>query len=120
MPTLIALCVGPDIPVDRGTVMIGSNPECDVRLDSHRVSRRLCVVTMERGDIVIRDLSSTKGTLINGRRVAAGRLRPGDEIAIAHLRYHVRKAPTPLMAAAAGERPGRREDESDPVNSSAV
>jgi pSer/pThr/pTyr-binding forkhead associated (FHA) protein len=120
MTTLLALCVGPDIPVDRGLVMVGRHPECDIRLDSLRVSRRHCIITADGDALIVRDLGSTNGTWINGRRVAWGLLRPGDEIMIAHLRYHLGEAPTPLAVAAAGERPGRPEDESDAMNSSDV
>jgi hypothetical protein len=57
------------------------------------------------GEVLVRDLGSTNGTRINGRRVAAGRLRPGDELAIADLRYCVADPP--------GERPaGGRQDDS--------
>jgi pSer/pThr/pTyr-binding forkhead associated (FHA) protein len=92
MPTLLALCVGPDIPVDPGIVTVGRHPECDVRLGSLRVSRRHCVIAVVRGDVVIRDLGSTNGTWINGRRVDAGWIRPGDEVSIAHLRFRLEAA----------------------------
>jgi pSer/pThr/pTyr-binding forkhead associated (FHA) protein len=39
--------------------------------------------------VVVRDLGSTNGTWINGLRVAEGRLRPGDELAIAGVRYRL-------------------------------
>jgi pSer/pThr/pTyr-binding forkhead associated (FHA) protein len=108
MPTLFALCDGPDIPVDRGTVMVGRHPECDVQLQSRRVSRRHCVIALVRGDVVIRDLGSTNGTWINGRRVAAGWIRPGDEVAIAHVRYHLKEIPS--MRGAEAHAPSRTED----------
>jgi pSer/pThr/pTyr-binding forkhead associated (FHA) protein len=112
MPTLRAFCFGPDIPVDRGTVVIGRHPVCDVRLDSRRVSRRHCVITTERGDVVIRDLGSTNGTWINGRRVVSGRIRPGDEISIAHVRYYLQQ--TLSIGAAQTYRAGRPTDAACP------
>jgi predicted component of type VI protein secretion system len=110
MPTLLSVCVGPDIPVSRGTVMVGRHPECDVQLDSRRVSRRHCVIAMVRGDVVVRDLGSTNGTWINGRRVAAGWIRPGDEVSIAHVRYRLAEAPT--VGTAAAGMPAHRDDAS--------
>jgi predicted component of type VI protein secretion system len=90
MPThLAALQEGPDIPVGRFPVLVGRHPGCDTRLDSIRVSRHHCCLAEDDGEIVIRDLGSTNGIRINGQRVAAGRLRPGDELSIAHLRYRV-------------------------------
>jgi hypothetical protein len=39
--------------------------------------------------VVVRDLGSTNGIQINGMRVEAGSLRPGDELSIAHFRYRL-------------------------------
>jgi len=39
----------------------------------------------------VRDLGSTNGIRINGQRVQIGRLRPGDELSIAHIRYRLEK-----------------------------
>jgi pSer/pThr/pTyr-binding forkhead associated (FHA) protein len=113
MPTLLALSFGPDIVLDRRSVMVGRHPECDVLLNSLRVSRKHCIVTCKGDSVVVRDLGSTNGTWINGRRVAWGRLRTGDEIAIAHLRYHLGEAKASPATAAAGARPGRAENDSN-------
>jgi predicted component of type VI protein secretion system len=88
MPSrLVALDEGPDIPLDRALVVVGRHPQCDARLDSIRVSRRHCCMSEDNGEIVVRDLGSTNGIRINGQRVEAGRIRPGDELSIAHIRY---------------------------------
>ena len=93
MPTLRAVFDGPDIALDRAVVMVGRHPQCDARLDSLRVSRRHCILTEYGGEVVVRDLGSTNGIRINGQRVERGRLRPGDEISIAHFRYRLEGAP---------------------------
>jgi pSer/pThr/pTyr-binding forkhead associated (FHA) protein len=93
VPTLRAVIDGPDITLDRPIVMVGRNPQCDVRLDSLWVSRRHCILTEDGGEVVVRDLGSTNGIRINGQRVERGRLRPGDEISIAHIRYRLEAAP---------------------------
>jgi hypothetical protein len=41
----------------------------------------------------VRDLGSTHGIRIHGRRVGSGRLRAGDELAIAQRRYLVAVVP---------------------------
>lgn len=84
---LVALDEGADIPLDRTMVVVGRHPQCDARLDSLRVSRHHCCMTHDHGEIVVRDLGSTNGIRINGQRVEMGRLRPGDELSIAHIRY---------------------------------
>jgi hypothetical protein len=46
-------------------------------------------MTRENDQVVVRDLGSTNGIRINGMRVATGKLRPGDELSIAHVRYRL-------------------------------
>ena len=86
---LVALDEGCDIPLDRTMVVVGRHPQCDARLDSLRVSRHHCCMTLDDGDVVVRDLGSTNGVRINGQRVEVGRLRTGDELSIAHIRYRL-------------------------------
>jgi len=86
---LVALDEGPDIPLDRAMVVVGRHPQCDARLDSLRISRHHCCMTTDHGEVVVRDLGSTNGIRINGQRVEMGRLRPGDELSIAHIRYRL-------------------------------
>jgi pSer/pThr/pTyr-binding forkhead associated (FHA) protein len=84
---LVALNEGPEILIDKPMILVGRHPMCDTRLNSVRVSRRHCCMTLVSGELEVKDLGSTNGIQINGHRVVAGRLRPGDELAIAHLRY---------------------------------
>ena len=86
---LVALDDGPDINLDRAMVVVGRHPSCDTRLDSLRVSRHHCCMTQENGEVMVRDLGSTNGIRINGQRVEIGRIRPGDELSIAHIRYRL-------------------------------
>jgi pSer/pThr/pTyr-binding forkhead associated (FHA) protein len=80
---------GSDIPVGRTPVIVGRHPRCDARLDSIRVSRIHCCLAEDDVEVLVRDLGSANGIRINGRRVELGRLRLGDELSIAHLRYRV-------------------------------
>jgi predicted component of type VI protein secretion system len=89
MPTLRSVSGGPDIRVDHLMVMVGRHSQCDARLDSHWVSLRHCMLTEDGGDVVVRDLGSTNGTWVNGLRVERGRLKPGDEMSIANVRYRL-------------------------------
>ncbi len=88
---LVALDEGADIPLDRTMVVVGRHPQCDARLDSLRVSRHHCCMTLDNGEVVVRDLGSTNGIRINGQRVEIGRLKAGDELSIAHIRYRLDK-----------------------------
>src|SRR5262245_7248149 len=86
---LLAMDTGPDIPIAGAMIVIGRHPTCDTRLDSSYVSRVHCCLTPVEEDLLVRDLGSTHGIRINGHRVLAGRLRAGDELSIAHLRYQL-------------------------------
>jgi hypothetical protein len=86
---LVALDEGSDIAMDRSMVVVGRHPLCDVRLDSLRISRHHCCMTQDKDEVVVRDLGSTNGIRINGERVERGRLRTGDELSIAHIRYRL-------------------------------
>lgn len=107
---LVALDEGPDISVDRLNLVVGRHPQCDARLDSIRVSRRHCCLSEDKdsGEVVVRDLGSTNGIRINGQRVESGRLRQGDELSIAHIRFRLECEGNPQMTLA--DPVDRRED----------
>jgi predicted component of type VI protein secretion system len=86
---LVASGGRPDILVDRLPVMVGRHPQCDSRLASLRVSRWHCCLTEIDGALWVRDLGSTNGIWINGRRVISGRLQLGDVLAIAHVCFRL-------------------------------
>ena len=83
----------PPIRLNRVLVVVGRHPDCDARLVSPRVSRWHCCMTEVDGEVWVRDLGSTNGTWIDGLRVSSGRLRIGNVLAIAHLRYRVEDVP---------------------------
>jgi pSer/pThr/pTyr-binding forkhead associated (FHA) protein len=86
---LLSLADGPSILIDKPILLFGRHEECDVQLNSKKVSRRHCVLAQVNDYLVIRDLGSTNGVKINGERVAEGTLRPGDELQIGNFKYQV-------------------------------
>lgn len=63
--------------------VLGRSPGCDMPIPSTGASRRHAHVCWEQEGIVIRDLSSTNGTFVNGEKLAGARtLKPGDRIMI--------------------------------------
>jgi len=87
---LIALTDGPNILVDKPILLLGRHPECDIQIDSRKISRRHCCIAQVEDYLVVRDLGSTNGIRINNVRVQEGRLRPDDELTIGNSRYKVR------------------------------
>lgn len=110
---LIPASSGEPIKLDKPVLLIGRNPECDVVLtDSRKVSRNHCLIACVDDKLFIRDLGSTNGVWINGHRVEReGRIRSGDELSIADLKYAVRQVER--NGAAKSEKPARRQSVSD-------
>jgi pSer/pThr/pTyr-binding forkhead associated (FHA) protein len=86
---LLSLTDGPSILMDKPILLFGRHEECDVQLNSKKVSRRHCIVAQVNDYLVVRDLGSTNGVRINGERVAEGKLRPGDELQVGNFKYQV-------------------------------
>ena len=72
------------------TVLIGRGEDATLKLLDTSVSRRHATITRTDDGVMLTDLGSQNGTLINGERVVTRRLVTGDTIAIgaATLIYH--------------------------------
>lgn len=86
---LLSLTDGPSILIDKPILLFGRHQECDVQLNSRKISRRHCCLAQVNDYLVIRDLGSTNGVRINGERVVEGKLIIGDELTIGNFRYQV-------------------------------
>ncbi len=86
---LVPLQAGSAAPIviHRPILLVGRHPESDVRIDAPQISRRHCCLAVAYDRVLIRDLGSRHGVHVNGVRVEEAQLRPGDEVAIAHLIY---------------------------------
>jgi pSer/pThr/pTyr-binding forkhead associated (FHA) protein len=52
-----------------GEFVVGRGPECHVRPNSELISRQHCMLLVSGRVVRVRDLGSTNGTLVNGKRV---------------------------------------------------
>jgi predicted component of type VI protein secretion system len=95
---LVSLNDGPSILVDKPILLLGRHPECDIQIDSRKISRRHCCIAQVHDYLVVRDLDSTNGIRINGVRVVEGKLKPGDELTIGNHRYQVAWDDAPVRA----------------------
>ena len=86
---LVSLTDGPSIVIDKPILLIGRHAECDIQIDSRKISRRHCCIAQVADYLVVRDLGSTNGIRINGVRVVEGRLNENDELMIGGHRYRV-------------------------------
>ncbi len=67
---------------DSDEVIIGRDETCDIRIRDQTVSREHCTVEREGQDFVLRDLGSTGGTFLDGKRVERVRLRDGIAVTV--------------------------------------
>ena len=79
----------PAIALQRPVLLIGRHPECDVRIDLPKISRRHCCLALAYDRVLIRDLGSHNGLRVNGRLVEEARLHAGDEVAIGPFIYRL-------------------------------
>ncbi|MDR1536028.1 MAG: FHA domain-containing protein [Planctomycetota bacterium] len=87
-----------DIP-DGRPIFAGRTEECDIRLASPAVSRLHAVFINRNGEFGMKDMNSSNGTYLNGKRVtSATRLYDGDVIRIADftLTFARREAVAPV------------------------
>ena len=87
---LQAINGGSSILLDKPILLLGRDPECDIQLESPKISRRHCCIAQVGESLIVRDLGSTNGVRINGVRVLEGYLKGGDELTIGNQRYQVR------------------------------
>jgi pSer/pThr/pTyr-binding forkhead associated (FHA) protein len=81
---------GKHLSLSRGDYYIGRGPECKIRLDSELVSRQHCLLRISADTVMIRDLASRNGTLVNGKLVEGERpLLTGDLVQIGTLVFEV-------------------------------
>src|SRR5262245_29922903 len=59
-------------------LLIGRSSTCQLVLADDTVSRRHAELRVEEGRWLLRDLGSSNGTWVNGRRVIEAEVRPGD------------------------------------------
>jgi hypothetical protein len=73
---------GKSFVIDRPRAVIGRSQRCDYVLGDPNVSRRHFALELRGSDWYLRDLNSTNGVSVNGRKVSSSRLAPGDEIVV--------------------------------------
>ena len=71
--------------VGRSPAILGRSRACDLVLVDDSVSRRHAMVVRDGDRIVLRDLGSTNGTFLNGRRIARAEVHPGDRVRLGEL-----------------------------------
>ena len=98
---LIPLAGGEPIRLTKDHLHIGRMVECDVKINAGNVSGVHCDLMLADGFWYARDLHSSNGTKVNGKRLAldeSKRLEPGDILAVAKHEFQIRYQPRQLGA----------------------
>jgi hypothetical protein len=84
-PARVARLIGNDgrsYPLSIGSTVIGRGDQANLRLPDVGISRRHARLDFDGAQVVLTDLGSTNGTMVNGQRVSAVALNPGDVVQI--------------------------------------
>jgi pSer/pThr/pTyr-binding forkhead associated (FHA) protein len=90
-----------------GTLIVGRDPVCEISEQTDPLlSRRHAAFTADAREVMVRDLGSRNGILVNGVKTPESKLRSGDVVQIGHLQVRYvdevgpfRDLPTPDNAA---------------------
>jgi predicted component of type VI protein secretion system len=91
------------LKLNDGVTSIGRHDDCVIRIKSSQVSRRHCELSEEGDTLTLRDLGSSNGTFVNGKRVLGHQvLKHGDEVTLGAVTLRVAKigrpAPGPVAS----------------------
>jgi chromosome segregation ATPase len=89
-------------PLGRRT-RIGRAAGCELQIDSQSVSRHHAMLLKGTREIIIEDLNSTNGVLVNGRKVTRHMLTDGDLLTIGESQFQCRLRPNPRTTEPLGE-----------------
>lgn len=81
---------GKTFPVHHKATILGRGQDCDLCVPLQVVSRRHCQISIEQSSIKIRDLRSSNGTFLNGRKINNEiDAKPGDKLRIGLLTFTI-------------------------------
>jgi hypothetical protein len=72
-----------------GRLLLGRASGCQLVFADDTVSRRHAELSLRDGSWFIRDLGSSNGTWVNGRRVMEAEIAPGDDVCLGQCRFRL-------------------------------
>jgi len=83
-------------------LIVGRAPTCDLSVADPTISRRHAELLCDEEQVTLRDLGSSNGTFVNGRKVAAATLEVDDLIAFGKVAFRLATyVPTPSVSTVA-------------------
>jgi pSer/pThr/pTyr-binding forkhead associated (FHA) protein len=94
----------PAVKIGVGATTVGRQEDCQFRIASSMVSRRHCQIVEHEGKLYVKDLGSSNGTVVNGKKVLDQQvLSPGDRLTIGPVTFRVEAAGEAGSAAKPGK-----------------
>ncbi|MBN1320811.1 MAG: DUF3662 domain-containing protein [Thermoleophilia bacterium] len=87
--TIVLRTVDRECEFTKGRIIVGRAREADFRIDDSNVSRQHAAIFWADGSVMIEDLDSTNGTMVNGYPVSSTVIRPGDVVVIGDCRITI-------------------------------
>ncbi|MEI7766381.1 MAG: FHA domain-containing protein [Phycisphaerae bacterium] len=71
-----------ELVIRHSNMLIGRHTDCHLQIPLAQVSRKHCQVLVDDESVSVKDLGSSNGTFVNGSRVQAAELQPGDQLVV--------------------------------------
>jgi len=65
---------------DNAEVIVGRDSSCDIQIKAKTVSREHCAIESQGEELILRDLGSSCGTFLDGKKIQQIRIEDGMEI----------------------------------------
>ncbi len=88
---------------------IGRASGCDLQIDSTLVSRHHALLLKSDHELIIEDLNSVNGVLVNGRKISRRPLKDGDLVTLGEVKFRCVLKIVPRLAELGANGPGARE-----------
>lgn len=91
-----------EFPLTEEKTILGRRQDCHLRIPTRDVSRQHCELDVEDDALKARDLGSSNGTFVNGKRIAEATLKAGDQLRVGPVTFYVQidGEPTEIVPAA--------------------
>ncbi len=88
---------GTQIPLRDGVFRIGRDTHCELQFDDTETSRTHAELRIHHGQLTLKDLGSSNGTFVNGKKITELCLTVGDRVQIGRRLLVYRKTPVAVL-----------------------
>jgi PAS domain-containing protein len=93
---------GTSYPLREGENILGRQSGNSIVLQSTKVSKKHCSVTVSGLEVSVKDEGSSNGTFVNGSLIRSKKIKPGDRLSLGEFVFELAEAQKALKAAAVG------------------